>query len=113
MSRACYICWLIHCIISFSVAQTQLVPAEGEEYITTINSRDFADDSIPKLLMEIPLGLVQAVLNSNEANSNIVRVVSFLFYNVEDIFPSGLPGLEMKWVCIMKLFVWSFKLSSI
>ncbi len=43
------------------------------------------------MTIEIPSEVVQLTDDKNGGNGT-VRVVSFLYYNVEDLFPSGRPG---------------------
>ena len=45
----------------------------------------------PKMAIEIP---VEWVREYSDQNMGVVRTVSFLYYNVEDLFPSGFPGRE-------------------
>ena len=59
--------------------------------IYAINSDDFRDD-VPKMSIQIPSELVGLLADSNCDDSGVVRVISALYYNVEDLFPSGRPG---------------------
>ena len=57
------------------------------EYVATINAEEFSSD-LPLMSIEIPSELVGRFSN------NSVRVISALYYNVEDLFPNGRPGME-------------------
>ena len=70
-----------------------LVTAEAEESITTINSGDFRDD-VPRMSIEIPPELIRMFAASSGRDGGVVRVISALYYNVEDLFPSGRPGMN-------------------
>lgn len=47
-----------------------------------------------KMAINLPLELAQEFAN----DTGTVRAVSFLYYNVESLFPSGLQGEENEWV---------------
>ena len=88
--------WSIYCIYphgvlpptSFSaVLQAQLVSTDVEGYIPTIDSGDFNTD-LPRMSIQIPSELIKLFANS----SGSIRLISAIFYNVEELFPSGRPG---------------------
>lgn len=77
-----------------AVLETQLLaPAnEGETYITTISSEEFiTEELLPKMSIQIPSELIE-LFADRDGNDGVVRAVSYLYYNVEGLFPSGLPG---------------------
>lgn len=47
----------------------------------------------PKMTVEVPSTLVRDLVNRTGA---VIRAVSFLYYDVERLFPRGLPGDENK-----------------
>ena len=49
-------------------------------------SKDF-----PKMSIQVPSELIEMFADS-DGNYGVVRTVSYLYYNVEGLFPSGLPG---------------------
>ena len=53
----------------------------SENPVTTVNSSE-------KTSIQIPVELVEAFADA----SGVVRTVSFLYYNISDLFPGGLPG---------------------
>ena len=61
-------------------------------YIKTINSEDFYSDDVPQMSIQIPSELVGLFANSSGHDGGVIRVISALYYNVEDLFPSGRPG---------------------
>ena len=63
---------------------------EIEDYVTTIDSAKFGDE-FPNMSTEIPVELVDKFA---PMNGDGVRAVSFLYYGVENLFPSGYPGRE-------------------
>ncbi len=75
-----------------TAVRSQLVSADREGYITTVTSKDFPALPHKNLMsIEIPYEVVQLADDMNGV-SGTVRVVSFLYYDVEDLFPSGRPG---------------------
>ena len=62
------------------VLQVTQVPRDERRYFTTINSSDF-DSSHPEMSIQIPTELVQIFEESDG------RAVSYLYFNVENIFP--------------------------
>ena len=79
-------------VIISLVLNTRLLSPEGEpsSLVPTINSADF-NDTLPEMSLQVPLELVQIVSRSGNASER-VRSVAFLYYNVENLFPSGLPN---------------------
>ena len=67
-----------------------MAPAiEMETFITTINSEEFiTEETLPKMSIQIPSELIEMLVDRDD----VVRAVSYLYYNVENLFPSGLPG---------------------
>ena len=77
-----------------SVIQTRLISADVEGYrITTINSEDFRGD-VPRMSIQIPSELVGLFAASSGRDGGEIRVISALYYNIEDLFPSGRPGMN-------------------
>ena len=62
----------------------------SERHIRTIDSSH--QEEFPMMSIEIPLELVLEFATMNNGSS--VRAVSFLYYGVENLFPSGYPGEE-------------------
>lgn len=62
---------------------------EGDEHFTTISSGEIANDLIFQMSIEVPLELAYKF-----SQQGTVTVVSYLYYNVEALFPDGLPGEE-------------------
>ena len=69
--------------------QTTLVSADVEGYITTINSEKYISGA-PKMSIAIPSELVKIF----GGDGGTVRVIAAVTYNVEDLFPSGRPGMD-------------------
>ena len=63
-----------------------------EDLIETIDSIEFPSFSQPKMSIEIPTSLVRMCSNMSGIVSNCVHLVSFLYANVTELLPSGLPG---------------------
>ena len=62
------------------------------QYLTTITSEGILNEEVfPRMTIQIPSELIQ-VLFESDVNDGVVRAVSYLYYNVEGLFPSGLPG---------------------
>lgn len=57
-----------------------------------INSVDFPDTRREIMSIQIPPELVQIIAGSSGMNGGLVRAVSFLYYSVQGLFPSGRPG---------------------
>ena len=57
-----------------------------EEYITAISSKDYATGprELPVMSIQIPSELIEAT-----SSGEVVRVVSFLYYNITHLFPGG------------------------
>ena len=75
-----------------AVLQTQQVSPDIEEPVTTINSMDFTD-TFPEMSLQIPAELIWIFSNASSASGG-VRVISYLYYDVGNLFPSGKPGEE-------------------
>ena len=65
--------------------------SKDDEHFTTISSSKLVDDSASQMSIEVPLELFR-----NLKKQEMVNIVSYLYYNVEELFPSGLPGEENK-----------------
>ena len=61
--------------------------------INAINSDDFRDD-VPLMSIQIPSELIRLFAASSGRDGGLVRVISALYYNVTDLFPSGRPGIN-------------------
>ena len=62
---------------------------EEGQYLTTITSEGIRNEEVfPRMTIQIP----SEVLVDSDGNDGVVRAVSYLYYNVEGLFPSGLPG---------------------
>ena len=75
---------------SSAAVHTKLVtqPEEGQ-YFTTISSDGVCNEEMfPRMSIQIP----SEVLVDSDGTDGVVRAVSYLYYNVEGLFPSGLPG---------------------
>ena len=48
-------------------------------------------EEFPKMSIQVPSELIEMFADSDD-NDGVVRTVSYLYYNVEGLFPSGLPG---------------------
>ena len=85
----------LSCISSITVRTEQLQIRESaieeETPITVIGSEDLVGDSMPGISLDIPLELVRNFSSS----TGEVRVVSFLYYSVENFFPRNLTGQEI------------------
>lgn len=76
------------------VLQTQLLaPAnEGGSLITAISSEEFiTDEVLPRMSIQISSELIEMFVD-RDGNDSVIRAVSYLYYNVEGLFPSGFPG---------------------
>ena len=60
------------------------MPIDEGRLFTTINSTDFVSHDQPAMSIQIPTELVGMFRESDG------RAVSYLYFGVEDIFPSGL-----------------------
>ena len=82
--------------MTFIVLNSRQLSPEGDasSLVTTINSADF-NDTLPEMSLQIPHEFVQIVSRSGNGSER-VRVVAFLYYNVENLFPSGLQMEENK-----------------
>ena len=77
-----------------TVLNTRDLSFESKTLTTTINSTDF-NDTLPEMSLQIPRELVRIVDRSGNGSER-VRAVAFLYYNVENLFPSGLQVKENK-----------------
>jgi hypothetical protein len=69
--------------------QTQNVSTEGEEgYFTTISSREIIEGVLPEMSIQTHSQLVDMFSDSSDE----VRVVSYIYYNISELFPSGRRG---------------------
>ena len=75
-------------VYGFSVIQAQLISANVESYSTAINSELHSQD-LPYMSLQVPPELFAG---SDSGDGEEVRVLSVLYYNVENVFPSGRPG---------------------
>ena len=65
---------------------------EEGQYLTTITSEGIRNEEVfPRMTIQIPSELIQ-ILFESDGTDGVVRAVSYLYYNVEGLFPSGLPG---------------------
>ena len=65
--------------------------SKDDEHFTTISSSKLVNDSVSQISIEVPLELFR-----NPKKQGMVNIVSYLYYNVEELFPSGRPGEENK-----------------
>lgn len=63
---------------------------EGKGYITAIRSEGLVSDAFPEMSIEIPVEMALEFADHNRT----IREVSFFYYKVENLFPSGFPGQE-------------------
>ncbi len=61
-----------------------MITSSQERYVTTINSNDFTNE-FPQMSIQIPNELIREFAG-NETGG--VRIISFLFYEVEHLFPN-------------------------
>ena len=86
----------LSCCLLHVVAQTKLLQSRNRELLSTINSEDFDNaggDGQSGISLQVPSELVEMF---GGEGSVPVRAVSFLYFNVENFFPSGLSGEENK-----------------
>ena len=86
-------CYYFDVISIPSALQTQIVSTDTEEYITAIDSTTFTSE-VPHMSLQIPSELIRMFAYSSGGDGGEVRVISALYYNVEDLFPSGRPGIN-------------------
>lgn len=80
---------LLQCFVQ--VLRTQNVSTKGGGgYFTTINSREVLGEVRPELSIQIHSQLVDMFADGSDGG--VVRVVSFLYYDVQRLFPRGRPG---------------------
>ena len=81
---------------------TILKVPESESHIRTIHYQKNLGNESPRMSIEIPVELVREFATMN---SDSVRGVSFLYYDVENLFPSGYQGRENRLGYLKK---WTF-----
>ena len=75
-----------------AAVQAKLIASANGESETTISSEELLmNEEFPKMSIQIPSELSEMFADS-DGNDGVVRAVSYLYYNVEGLFPSGLPG---------------------
>ena len=85
-------------LLIYAVFQSQLLSAAGDEYAATINSEDFAvGQQHPEMSVQVPRELVVQLSSDDSGGGGEVRAVSFVYYDVESLFPNQGPQ-ESKWV---------------
>ena len=95
------------CTCTAVIQAIKVSPEDGQEYITTIDSLNFEQttdsdnsDNInrPQMTIQIPSELLQVLKETGLIVGEEVRAVSFLYFNVENIFPSGLSDEDIRLV---------------
>ena len=72
--------------------QTKLISPSNGDFLTAISSEELlVDKEFPKMSIQVPSELIEIFADSG-GNDGVVRTVSYLYYNVEGLFPSGPPG---------------------
>ncbi len=80
----------VYMTIIIIVLQTKVIMSGREGYVTTIDSIGFTKDSeLPHMFIQIPYELIKEFAG-NETGG--VRTISFLFYEVEHLFPNEIAG---------------------
>ena len=75
-----------------TVIQTKLISPTNGDFVTAISSEELlVGEEFPKMSIQVPSELIEMFADS-DGNDGVVRTVSYLYYNVEGLFPSGLPG---------------------
>ena len=67
-----------------------LSPVDGD-FVTAISSEELVGKDFPMMSIQVPSELIEMFTDS-DGNDGMVRTVSYLYYNVESLFPSGPPG---------------------
>ena len=68
---------------------TEVISDEDSQYITTIDSESFTSaQAFPDMSIQVPSDLLQPFTNQDDA----VRILSYIYNGVENLFSSGLPG---------------------
>ena len=62
---------------------------DDNEHFTAINLGEFVNDSVSPMSVEVPLEVARKFSQHGK-----ITVVSYLYYNVEELFPNGLAGEE-------------------
>ncbi len=75
-------------IIIITVLQTKAIICEGEGLVSTINSNDFNNES-PHMSIQVPCELIRRFAGNETC---CVPTISFLFYEVEHLFPNETAG---------------------
>ena len=61
-------------------------PEDGQ-YLTTISSDGVRnEEAFPKISIQVPSELIEMFADS-DGNDGVVRAVSYLYYNVQGLFP--------------------------
>ena len=74
--------------IPAAVQAKLIAPANGESETTISSEELLMNEDFPKMSIQVPSELTEMFADSD----GVVRAVSYLYYNVEGLFPSGLPG---------------------
>ena len=78
------------CHPSSAVLRTQNISSEGDQdYVTTISAADY-ENEFPEMSIQISPQLMNTFATGDDRG--MIRVMSFLYHNVKDLFPSGRPG---------------------
>ena len=77
--------------IPAAVQAKLIAPVNGESETTISSEVLLMNEEFPKMSIQIPFGLID-IFDDIGGNDGVVRAVSYLYYNVEGLFPSGLPG---------------------
>ncbi len=75
----------------YLVLQTTKITSEREKYVTTISSRNF-NNTFPEMSIQILNELIQIYTNMSGNGTGGVRIVAFLLYEVEHLFPNEIAG---------------------
>ena len=68
---------------------TEVIFDEDSQYITTIDFESFTSaQAFPDMSIQVPSDLLQPFTNQDDA----VRILSYIYNGVENLFSSGLPG---------------------
>ena len=83
----------MHAIAIFAGLQSRESETEGNlsDLLRTIDSNDFPMAGGSRMFLEIPRDLIRQLTTSRRAVRS-VRVGSFLYQNVNNLFPDSLPG---------------------
>ena len=78
-------------LYAVAVKTKLLSPVNGENKNTISSEGLFTGEEFPKMSIQVPSELIEEFADS-DGNDGVVRAVSYLYYNVEGLFPSDLPG---------------------